>query len=462
MTTFANPTLSASSLAPVLHGKVVLPPHNGWDDARRAWNLALDQRPAAVVLPESASDVVAAVLFAREQGQRVAAQGTGHGAAALGSLEDTILVKTERMRGVDIDPVARVARVEAGVLWQEVVEAAAAHGLAALQGSSPDVGVVGYTLGGGLSFMGRKHGLASNHVRAIELVTADGVLVRADREREPDLFWALRGGGGSFGVVTAIELELLPISEIYAGLLWFPLERADEVLHAWRELTSGDVPEELTTVGRVLNLPPIPDIPEPVRGKSFAVVEAYHLGDPAVADELLAPLRALGPVNDTIASIPLPALSHVHMDPEAPVPGLGDGLTLDSLPREAVDELLAVAGPGSRFPLLSVEVRHLGGELGRARPESGATASIDAGYVLFAVGMLPVPELEAPTVAQVRAIKGAMTPWASRQMYLNFADSRRPMETFWDEETFARLRRVKAAVDPDEVILSNHPIPPAR
>ena len=134
---------------------------------------------------------------------------------------------------------ARVARVEAGVLWQEVVEAAAAHGLAALQGSSPDVGVVGYTLGGGLSFMGRKHGLASNHVRAIELVTADGVLVRADREHEPDLFWALRGGGGSFGVVTAIELELLPISEIYAGLLWFPLERADEVLHAWRELTAG-------------------------------------------------------------------------------------------------------------------------------------------------------------------------------------------------------------------------------
>jgi hypothetical protein len=217
-----------------------------------------------------------------------------------------------------------------------------------------------------------------------------------------------------------------------------------------------------TTVGRVLNLPPIPEIPEPVRGKSFAVVEAYHLGDPAVADELLAPLRALGPVNDTIASIPMPALSHVHMDPEQPVPGLGDGLTLDSLPREAVDELLSVAGPGSRFPLLSVEVRHLGGELRRARPENGATASIDSDYVLFAVGMLPVPELEAPTVAQVRAIKGAMTPWASRQMYLNFADSRRPMETFWDEVTFARLRRVKATVDPDEVSLSNHPVPPAR
>ena len=286
MTTRANSTLSPSGLAPVLHGKLVLPPHNGWDDARRAWNLALDQRPSAVVLPESASDVVAAILFARERGQRVAAQGTGHGAAPLGSLEDTILVKTERMRGIEIDPVNRVARVEAGVLWQEVVEAAAAHGLAALQGSSPDVGVVGYTLGGGLSFMGRRHGLAANHVRAIEIVTADGVLVRADRDHEPDLFWAVRGGGGSFGVVTAVELELLPIREIYAGLLWYPIDRADEVLHAWRELTESDVPDELTTVGRILNLPPIPEIPEPVRGKSFAVVEAYHLGDPAVADEI--------------------------------------------------------------------------------------------------------------------------------------------------------------------------------
>jgi hypothetical protein len=462
MTTFANPTLSPSGLAPILHGKVVLPTHNGWDDARRAWNLALDQRPSAVALPESASDVVAAVLFAREQGQRVAAQGTGHGAAPLGPLGDTILIKTERMRGIEVDPTARVARVEAGVVWQEVVEATAAHGLGALQGSSPDVGVVGYTLGGGLSFMGRKHGLAANHVRAIELVTTDGVLVRADREHEPDLFWALRGGGGSFGVVTAIELELLPIREIYAGLLWYPIERAGEVLHAWRELTSGSVPDELTTVGRILNLPPIPEIPEPVRGKSFAVVEAFHLGDPAVADALLAPLRALGPVNDTIASIPLPALSHVHMDPEQPVPGMGDGLTLDALPPEALDELIAIAGSGSRFPLLSVEVRHLGGELSRAHADGGAIAAIEAEYVMFAVGMLPAPELEAPTEAQIRVIKGALTPWAARQMYFNFADFRRPIETFWTDEAFARLRQVKAAVDPDEVMLANHPIPPAR
>lgn len=462
MTTSARPTLTPSGVASTLHGKVVLPAHNQWDEARRAWNLALDQRPSAVVLPDSAGDVAAAVLFARERGQRIAVQGTGHGASPLAGLEDSILIKTERMRGVAVDPVRRIARIEAGVVWQEVVEAAAAHGLAALQGSSPDVGVVGYTLGGGLSFMGRKHGLAANHVRAIEVVTAGGVLVRTDREHEPDLFWALRGGGGSFGVVTALELELLPITEIYAGHLWFPLDRAPEVLGAWSELTRGAVPDELTTVGRILNLPPIPEIPEPLRGQSFTVVEAYHLGDPAIADRALAPLRALGPVNDTIASIPMTELSHVHMDPEEPVPGMGDGLTLDALPPAALDELIAVAGAGSRFPLLSVELRHLGGELSRVRPDSGALPSLEANYVTFAVGMVPVPELEAPTRAQIRAVKGALTPWASRQMHMNFADSRRPVETFWSDEAFARLRQVKAAIDPDDVFLANHPIPPAR
>ncbi len=157
-----------------------------------------------------------AILFAAQHGQRIAAQGTGHNADPLGSLEDTILLKAERMRDIEIDPRNRMARVAAGALWLEVVEAAAEHGLAALAGSSPDVGVVGYTLGGGMSFLGRRYGLAANHVKAIELVTADGLLLRVDGENEPDLFWALRGGGGSFGVVTSIELELFPITHAYA------------------------------------------------------------------------------------------------------------------------------------------------------------------------------------------------------------------------------------------------------
>jgi hypothetical protein len=449
-------------LPAVLEGKVFVPDHTAYDQARLAWNVAIEQRPTAVVLPESAEDVAAAVLFAREHRLRVAPQGTGHNPGPLGSLEDTMLIKTERMRGVHIDPQAQVARVEAGVLWQELVEAAAPHGLGAVQGSSPDVGVIGYTIGGGASFMSRKYGLSANRVRAVEIVLADGQLTRADREHEPDLFWALRGGGGSFGVVTAIELELFPISEIYAGILWYPVERAGEVLHAWRELTHGRLPDELTTVGRIVHFPPIPEIPEPVRGQSFATVEAYHVGDPATADQLLAPLRALGPVNDTIKTISMPELSGVHLDLDHPAPNGGDGLMLAELPPQAVDEWVAVAGAETQFPLLSVQLRHLEGEFGRARPENGALASIDAKYAMYANGVAATPELATAIHGQVEKVKRAFGPYAARHMYLNFAETNRPAETFWAEHAYRRLQRIKAAVDPDDVIRANHPIPPAR
>jgi FAD/FMN-containing dehydrogenase len=446
-----------------LDGKIVTPDHARFDEARLAWNLTVDQQPAAVVFPESAEDVAAAVEFARDHDLRIAPQGTGHNAGPLGSLEDTILLKTERMRGVHVDPKAWLARVDAGVVWLEVVEAAARHGLAALAGSSPDVGVVGYTLGGGMSFIGRKYGLSANAVRAIELVTADGRLLRCDREHEPDLFWALRGGGGSFGVVTAIELQLFPIKHAYAGVLFYPIERGSEVLHAWRELTQSDsLPDDLTTVGRFLRLPPIPEIPEEIRGQSFVIVEAYHLGDPGQADELLAPLRALGPVNDTIQTVPMPALSHLHMDPEQPVPGFGDGLMVADLPARAVDAFVEAGGHNAEFPLLTVELRHLGGALGRPHAAHGALSSIQAEYSMFAAGMVPVPELETPVRAQVQAVRSALGPWAASHMYLNFADTQRDPATFWTEQAYHRLRRIKAAVDPDNVIRSNHPIPASR
>src|SRR6516165_4647416 len=451
---------SPSRPARALDGKIITREHVRFDEARRAWNLTVDQRPAAVVFPESAEDVAAAVLFARQHGLRVAPQGTGHNAGPLGSLEDTILLKTERMRGVQIDPKACLARVEAGAVWLEVVEAAAQHGLASLAGSSPDVGVVGYTLGSGLSFLGRKYGLAANHVRAIELVTADGRLVRADPENEPDLFWALRGGGGSFGVVTSIELELFPITQAYAGILWYPIERGPEVLHAWRELTHSDLPDELTTVGRFVNLPPLPEIPESVRGKSFAIVEAYHLGDPGQADDLLAPLRALGPLNDTITTVRMPALTHLRMEPEQPVPAAGDGLMVDEISADALDAFVKVAGAHAEFPLVSIELRHLGGELRRKRPEHGALASLEADYAMGAVGMIPAPELEASVRAQVQAVKDALAPWAARQMYLGFAETQQDTATFWTEQAYHRLRRIKTAVDADDLIRSNHPIPP--
>ncbi len=429
-----------------------------WDDARSAWNLAVDQRPDAIVLAESAADVVGAVDYARESGLQVAVQGTGHTPSGLEPLTGTLLLRTGRMRGVEIDADARVARVDAGTLWLEVVKEAALHGLAPLAGSSPDVGVAGYTLGGGLSFLGRKYGLAAHTIVAADVVTADGRLVRAEDDSNDELLWALRGGGGSFGAVTALEVRLLPLTEVHAGILWFPFERASEVLHAWAELTRGDLPDELTTIGRLLQLPPLPEIPEPLRGKSFAVVEAIHCGEPAEADALLAPLRALGPEMDSMKPTPLPELSVLHMDPDHPVPAAGDGLMLDVLPAEAVDELVRVTGPGSGSPLLSVEVRHLGGALGRPRPEHAALASVEAGYALWGVGIAATPELSAASEAQVGAVKEALSPWTARHMVLNFAETKRDPQTFWTAEAYARLCRLKETIDPGDLFRSNHPV----
>ena len=206
-------------------GAVVSPADSGYDEARAAWNLAADQRPAAVAIPHNDTDVAFAVAYAREAGLRVSVQGTGHNPLPLGDMAGSLLIKTSRMRRVDIDPGARRARVQAGAIWSDVAGPANAHGLAALVGSSPDVGVVGYSLGGGIGYLGRKHGIATNSITAIELVTADGEHVRVDASHDPDLFWALRGGGGNFGVVTAMEFKLYPVSSLYGGWLIWPWEQ---------------------------------------------------------------------------------------------------------------------------------------------------------------------------------------------------------------------------------------------
>lgn len=436
---------------------IVLPHDPTWNQARLAWNLAADQQPAAVALPESAKDVIAVVRWARDRGLRVAPQGTGHSALPLGSLAHTVLLKTERMRGIQIDIRRQRARVQAGVLWAEVTDAAAEHGLAALAGSSADVGVVGYSLGGGISWFARKHGLAANNITAVELVNADGDLIRADPENRPDLFWALRGGGGSFGVVTALEFTLFPITDVYAGVLFFPLERGTEVLRAWRRWVE-ELPEEVTSVGRFLQFPPIPDIPGPLRGGSFAVVEATSLLDQEATDELLRPLRELGPVMDTFATIPVRELTSLHMDPEQPVHGFADGMLLRDFDDRAIDALVRVAGAGSGSPLLSVEVRHMGGALARKAPGAGALAAMDGEFAMFAVGMASTPEFGAGVKAHIEIVQAVLSPWDSGRAYLNFAEKRQRGERLFGDATYRRLQAVKAAVDPGDLFRSNHPV----
>ncbi len=260
-------TMSLGELS--IDGRLARPGDPDWDEARGAWNLAADQRPAAVAFVESAAMSRACSASPARTSLKVTAQGTGHGAGPLAELGDTILIKTERMRAVDVDAGAQTARLEAGVLALELGEAAQMAGLCSLPGSAPDVGVVGFTLGGGLGWLGRRYGFACNRVIAIELVTVDGEIRRVDAHSDSDLFWALRGGGGGYAIVTALHVKLLPIAELYAGMLILPAELGGEAIRAYREWAAG-VSEEVTSIVRFLRPPPLPDVPEPLRDRAAA------------------------------------------------------------------------------------------------------------------------------------------------------------------------------------------------
>lgn len=454
MTAQNTTTPTLDQLADTLTGDLTLPSDPHWDTARTAWNLAVDQQPAAVIHVASVRDVVVTIAAARELSLQVAAQGTGHNAAPLGSLADTILLRTDLMRDVQIDPDARVARVESGALWADVSQAAAQHGLAALAGSSHDVGVVGYTLGGGLSWLARSHGLAANHVVAIELVTADSTHRRVDSEHDPDLFWALRGGGGDFGVVTAIEFGLFPISEVYAGTLFWPMSEAARVLSVWRDWIDT-VPDTVTSVGRILQFPPLPDLPDVLRGHSFVVVEAAMQVPSDEGDDLLAPLRALLPAMDTFRPTPIQELQELHMDPPEPVPGAGNGILLRTLDTGALEAFIAAATEGSA--LLSAELRHLGGAVTPGRVEGGAVSGLDADILAFGVGITPTPEAMAAVLASVDHLIGELSPWATETNYLNFVERSAPARSMFGSAV-ERLREVKRQYDPAGLIRSNHPV----
>ncbi|GAA1829804.1 FAD-dependent oxidoreductase [Agromyces salentinus] len=457
-----------ADLADRLDGRLSLPGGPTWDVDRLAWNLAVDQLPAAVVIAGSAEDAGRAVRTAASLGLAIAAQATGHNAgplAAQAGFDEVVLLKLSELRGVEIDASARVARIEPGAQWGDVVAAASPHGLAALAGSSHDVGVMGYTLGGGISWLARSHGLAANQVLAAEIVTADGRMRRIDAEHDADLFWAIRGGGGDFGVVTALEFRLFPIAEVIAGMLLWPLDDATEVLPAWAAWTA-ELPDSVTSTARVMRLPALPDLPPFLSGRELLLIEAVCQEGPERTAELLAPLRAFAPEIDTVHPQPVAELLQLHMDPPEPTPGFGDGMMLTELTPEGVRAFLSAVGPGADTALLVAELRHLGGVLDpdaalaaaddHGVPAPGVVAGFDAGYLVFAGG-IPMPGMQEALVASLGRLFSRIEPWRAPVEYLNFSESRRPAERLFGERVH-RLRAVKQAVDPSGTIRSNHPV----
>jgi FAD/FMN-containing dehydrogenase len=448
----------AERLRGLCSAAVHLPGDPGYDAARMPWNVAVDQRPAAVACPTDAEEVREVVRAAAGSGLRVAPQGTGHNAGPLGSLADCVLLRTSAMTDVHIDAENRVARVGAGVLWADVVEAAAEHGLAALHGSSPDVGVVGYSLGGGIGWYARQLGMSTNSVLAVDLVLGDGSLVRADEHTNPDLFWAVRGGGGNFGVVTAMELRLFDIATAYAGMLLWDQDHAERVLRTWADW-SLDAPDCVTTSFRMLNLPPMPELPEFLRGRQLVVIDGAVLAEDERAEEVLADLRALEPEMDTFARVPAASLTRLHMDPEGPTPGVSASTILEDLPEPAVESFLALTGRGSGSTLLAAELRQLGGALSRPAEGAGALPMLEGRFVLFGVAIAATPEMGAQGHADAVALVDALSAYSSGRDYLNFAETAVDTSRSFSEDSWMRLKGIRSAVDPTGLLVANHRVP---
>lgn len=460
MTIELNDSPAAAALSGLLPGRLHLRGDEGYDAARVAWNLAVDQRPAAVAVPRSAAEVATVVRHAAAAGLRVAPQSTGHNAGPLAAqgLDDVVILRTSEMSTAIADPLRGIVRVEGGATWEPVVDAAAAQGRAVLHGSSPDVGVAGYSLGGGIGWYARKLGLAANSITAVEMVLADGSLVRADAQTNPELFWAVRGGGGSFGVVTAIELATFDIPTAYAGMMLWDLKDVEPVLREWAAW-APTAPDEVTTAFRAMRLPDLPELPDFLRGRELVIIDGAVLGSDERGTEILAGLRALRPTMDTFARVPASSLVRLHMDPEGGAPGVSDSVMLAACPDAAVDAFLAEAGPDARTSLLMAELRQLGGALARPHEGGGALDRLEGQFVTFAGGLAMSPEMGAQVHADAVRLNQALAPFTHDRRYLNFAETRVDARAAYDPLVWRQLAGIRSAVDPHGVFMANHPLP---
>ncbi|MEV5053987.1 FAD-binding oxidoreductase [Arthrobacter sp. LAR12-1-1.1] len=455
------------ALSRAVGGPVVLPGSPEFAEETFAFNVATVHRPDVVLGAADAQDVAAAVKWAAEHRIPVSVQSTGHGADS--AIDGGLLINTRRLQDLQIDPVGRTARVGAGVKWRTVLEASVPHGLVGLHGSSTDVGVVGYTVGGGLPVLGRAHGFAADHVRSMDIVTADGALRRIDADAEAELFSLMRGGKGNFGIVTALEFSLFPVSEFYGGGIIYPGADAATILAAFRQWLPT-LPDDASPSVSLLRLPDMDFVPEPLRNQFVVHLRFAFLGNREDGDALLAPMRAVStPLMDTAGPMSYLDVDQIHMDPADPLPFTEGGALLKDFGDETVADLLELTGDGSDCPLLLVEIRPLGGALSRpalsrpgAMPDAvpDAVSGRDAAFLLFLVGF-KVPPIAEAVAASIRGILAAMAPHSTGYTLVNFhgepgdeADRARA----WSPAVYERMRSAKATYDPGNLLRFGHAI----
>jgi FAD binding domain/Berberine and berberine like len=441
-----------------LTGRLDRPGTPGYDAACTGFDLAAIPAPAAAIRAASEADVTAAVRYAARRDLPVAVRATGHGPVP--GVEGGLLIDTRALSAVTVDPARRTATIGAGATWAPVLAACAPLGLAPQCGSSPEVGAVSYTLGGGLGPIGRQYGYSADRVRRLRVVTADGQRREVTAAAEPELFWAVRGGGGNFGVTTELEIDLMPMSRLYGGGVYFPAESAPELLAAFGRCTAV-APDALSLSVAFITLPDIEEMPAPLRGRFVAHLRVAWPGDPAAAEALIAPLRAVAhPLADTMRLMPLTEIGSIHADPTRPQPVSSGSSVLPHWDEAAIAVLLGHIG--ARIPHM-LEIRHLGGALSRPPAAANAVGHRDAQYTVF-TSAYPGPA-QAAAAGQQGQLHRQLRPWSGGRSLYNFtarpdgraADAR----AAFDEPTFARLRAIKAAWDPANLFRFNVNIPPA-
>ena len=457
-------SLSLEALRGALRGPLCLPGEAGYEEARTIWNAMIDKRPTAVVRAAGASDVMQTVRLAAQHGLLLSVRGGGHNIAGNAVCEGGLMLDLSRMGSVRVDPRARTARVEPGARLADLDKETQAFGLATPLGINSTTGIAGLTLGGGFGWLSRKHGLTVDNLLSADVVTAAGDLVRASATEHPDLFWAIRGGGGNFGVATSFEFALHPVGpQVIAGLIVHPFSAAKDVLHEYRELVAK-APDELCCWAVMRKAPPLPFLPPEVHGTEVVVLALCHAGDLTAGAEAAAPFRAIGsPIADVVGPMPYAAWQGAF-DPLL-TPGarnywkshdfidLSDGL---------VDVLLDVI-PRLPSPQCEIFIGHLGGAINRVPADATAYPHRDVNFVMNVHTRWSDPSDDAACVAWTRALYDAAAPFATGGVYVNFMpdDEAGRVRAGAYGANYERLARVKAAYDPRNLFRMNQNVTPA-
>src|ERR671930_1103295 len=447
---------AVADLAAGLRGEIVGRDHPTYEEHRKIWNGSIDRRPALIARCAGVADVMAAVKFARKHGLRVAVRGGGHSFPGLSVADDAFLIDLSLMKGVRVDPVERTARVQAGVLLGELDRETQAFGLATPSGIVTHTGVAGLTLGGGIGWIMRKHGLSVDKLRRVDLVTAEGELVKASADENEDLFWGIRGGGGNFGIVTEFEFDLVPVGPtIMAGPIFWPMEKSGEVLRFWRDWVA-DAPEELMTIVVHRKAPPLPFVPDELHGKPVVMVIPCWAGDVEQGEKAVRPMKEYGkPVADVCT--PKPYLTHQAMFDPSFVPGRWyyfKPLDVDALTDEiidiTVDHSLRIQSPLTSFPIW-----HTGGAVARVGDDETAFGSRHAGFTYNIGASTAAAESFDEEREWVRTFWSALEPWQTTA-YVNFLDLEEDrVEKAYGAENYERLKTLKRKYDPDNFFRIN-------